>query len=436
MGIDIIRVMGGVLLGILAHMTVVAGARFPLKVGDKMPEYTFRNLIHYSSPTARVSDFRGKLLLMDFWGTGCASCVESWPKLERLQKEFAGKIQILLVNPWQSKSVVQPFIERRRVAGVVDLTLPSVCQDSMLLHMFQVQSVPHIVWIDAVGVIRSISYGSELNAANIRLMLAGSPVSMRQKEIQSAEMPVLPEAPDDRILWQSTFSSYRSNIQGTVDAFARPDVGYFMRVINFPVRELYSYAYTRESDRYGYLRFIPVSRVQLMTRDSLQCQVNSGTPSDTSHRYCYELVSGRPTTLAILQARMQHDLQGQFPYQAQWQTQVKRCLILSITDTAKVRYKEGGRALIINDTDFRVNKVTIPEITQFLEDATPYGACPYPLVDETNFRGPVGGINITSNIYNVETFRRALLPHGLSLQWADRAVEVLVIGDRVEKTDR
>jgi thiol-disulfide isomerase/thioredoxin len=437
MGIDMIGVMGGILLGILTHMTVVADGRFPLKVGDKMPEYSFRNLIHYPSPTARVSDFRGKLLLLDFWGTGCSSCVESWPKLERLQQEFAGRIQILLVNPWQNKAVVQPFVERRRVAGVVDLTLPSVCQDSVLLQMFHVESVPHIVWIDAAGIIRSISFGSELNAANIRSMLAGSPVTMRQKELQSMGIPPILEAPDDRVLWQSTFSAHRDNMRSTVDAFARPEIGYFLRVINFSVRELYSYAYTKESNRYGYLRFIPLSRIQLVTRDSLRCQANSGTPVDTPYDYCYELVSGRPTTLAILQARMQHDLQGQFPYQAQWQKQVKRCLVFSVTDSARLRYKEGRYSLAVTDTDLRVNKATIPDLIQCLEDVTPYGVGPYPLVDETNFRGEVGGIAITTvNVYDVETLRRALLPHGLSLQWADRAVEVLVIGDRVERTDR
>jgi hypothetical protein len=303
--------------------------------------------------------------------------------------------------------------------------------------MFHVESVPHIVWIDAAGVIRSISFGSELNAANIRSMLAGNAVTMRQKEIESVEMPSLLEAPDDRVLWQSTFSARRYGMMSTVDAFARPDVGYFLRVINFPARELYSYAYTRESNRYGYLRFIPVSRVQLTTRDSLRCQANSGTPADTSYHYCYELVSGHPTTLAILQARMQHDLQGQFPYQAQWQKQVKRCLVFSVTDSTRLRYKEGRYSLTVTDTDFRVNKATIPDLIQCLEDMTPYGAGPYPLVDETNFRGRVGGIAITTvNVYDMETLRRALLPHGLSLQWADRAVEVLVIGDRVEKTDR
>ncbi|WP_254092473.1 TlpA family protein disulfide reductase [Dawidia soli] len=423
-------------MGILLHATVMAGsAGRPLKVGDKMPEYTFINLIQYPSPTVRTSDFRGKLLLLDFWATGCTACVESWPKLERLQQEFAGKIQILLINPWQNKTVVQPLIERRRAVGVVDLTLPSVCQDSNLLQLFRVESVPHVVWIDAGGVIRSISFGTELNAANIRSMLAGAPVTMRQKEYHG-ELSALPTTPDDHVLWQSTFSAYRSTMGMTVDAFARPETGYLLRAINLSISDLYNYAYSRQTDRYGYLRFTPRSKVQLATRDSVRCRANSGTVVDTENRFCYELVSGRPTDLPALQARMRYDLQGQFPYQVQWQKQIKRCLVFSVTDTARMGYKEGRRALLINDADFQVNNVTVSDLIQCLEDLTLYGAGPYPLVDETNFHGRIGGIQLVTNVYDVESLRRALLPHGLSIQWADRTVEVLVISDRVESTDR
>jgi thiol-disulfide isomerase/thioredoxin len=410
-------------------------AHTSLKVGDKFPEYTFIHLINYPTSTARASDFRGKLLLLDFWSTGCTSCIESWPKLEKLQYQFAGQIQILLVNPWQNESVVRPLIEKRRKAGIVDLTIPTVCEDRALRDLFAVTTVPHIVWVDAAGVIRSISSGSELNATNIEAMLTGT-VKMPQKEEEQRAVGITLEAPDDRVLWQSTFSAYRRGMRSTHDAFAKPEMGYFLRVLNFPSRELYRYAYSRVFDRYGYIRFTPRSRVQLATRDSLYLQGGPPPHADTSAYYCYEIVSGRPTTVAEMQARMRHDLQGQFPWKVQWEKQVRRCLVLTATDTILLRYTGGRYALNITDADFQVNKVTITNVIEQLEESTLYALTPYPFVDETHYRGRIGGIDVSVNVYDIEALRRALLPHGLSLQLADRTVDVLVISDRVENSDR
>ncbi|MBT1712557.1 hypothetical protein KK062_30260, partial [Fulvivirgaceae bacterium PWU5] len=104
----------------------------------------------------------------------------------------------LLVNRWQNESIVRPLIEKRRNAGIVVLTIPTVCEDRALRDLFAVTTVPHIVWVDAAGVIRSISSGSELNATNIEAMLAGN-VNMPQKDVRERAADLMLEAPDDRI---------------------------------------------------------------------------------------------------------------------------------------------------------------------------------------------------------------------------------------------
>src|SRR3977135_207668 len=52
-----------------------------LSVGDKVPEIEFQ-MLNYSSPVAKLSDFKGKLLLLDFWATWCGPCIGSFPKLD------------------------------------------------------------------------------------------------------------------------------------------------------------------------------------------------------------------------------------------------------------------------------------------------------------------------------------------------------------------
>jgi hypothetical protein len=212
-------------------------------------------------------------------------------------------------------------------------------------------------------------------------------------------------------------------------------MGYYLRVLNFPPRELYGYAYSRVFGRYGYLRLIPRNRVQLVSRDSLNIQGGPFPHEDTSTYYCYELVSGRKTTtVGEMQARMRHDLQGQFPWKVRWEKQVKRCLVLTATDTARLRYTVGRVMLNITDAEVQINKVTITDVIEHLEESTRYGLKPYPLVDETHYRGRIGGIDLSVNVYDIDALHRALLPHGLSLQLADRTIDVLVISDPVENT--
>ena len=84
----------------------------PLKVGDCVPDYKLINLINYSSKTANLSDLKGKLVILDFWNSHCISCIESWPNLLRLQKEFDESLQIILINPWEDYTLVKSIFAK------------------------------------------------------------------------------------------------------------------------------------------------------------------------------------------------------------------------------------------------------------------------------------------------------------------------------------
>lgn len=70
-----------------------------LKVGDKMPDVAIVNIINAHYKTAKVSDYKGKLILLDFWSTWCSACIDGFSELDSLQRQYPDKIQVLLVNP-------------------------------------------------------------------------------------------------------------------------------------------------------------------------------------------------------------------------------------------------------------------------------------------------------------------------------------------------
>ncbi|MBE9602590.1 TlpA disulfide reductase family protein, partial [Pedobacter sp. MC2016-24] len=61
-------------------------------------EMSIGKLMNYKSKTAKFSDFRGKLVILDFWNTHCAPCVKELPGMDSLQEEFGRKIAIIPVT--------------------------------------------------------------------------------------------------------------------------------------------------------------------------------------------------------------------------------------------------------------------------------------------------------------------------------------------------
>ncbi|MGZ4100208.1 MAG: TlpA family protein disulfide reductase, partial [Bacteroidia bacterium] len=51
----------------------------PLKVGDKVPDITFSNVVNYKSATLKLSEFKGQVIMLDFWATWCSSCLAAFP---------------------------------------------------------------------------------------------------------------------------------------------------------------------------------------------------------------------------------------------------------------------------------------------------------------------------------------------------------------------
>jgi thiol-disulfide isomerase/thioredoxin len=55
-----------------------SGAIQPLAVGDSIPyDLVLKNVYNYQGSSIRLSDLKGKLVILDFWNTGCAGCITS-----------------------------------------------------------------------------------------------------------------------------------------------------------------------------------------------------------------------------------------------------------------------------------------------------------------------------------------------------------------------
>ncbi|WP_294395073.1 TlpA family protein disulfide reductase [uncultured Sphingomonas sp.] len=97
---------------------------------------------------AKLSDLKGKPVLVNLWATWCVPCVKELPTLDALAAREAGKLQVVVVNEdLEGPRAVQPFLKRRPLK-----TLKTWMDTSNALMIpLKTASLPTTILYDANG---------------------------------------------------------------------------------------------------------------------------------------------------------------------------------------------------------------------------------------------------------------------------------------------
>jgi thiol-disulfide isomerase/thioredoxin len=75
-----------------------------LKVGETAPDWQLNDA---EGKTHSLSEYRGKVVVMDFWATWCGPCAEVMPRMQKLHEKFADQgVVVFGVNSWEKNDPV------------------------------------------------------------------------------------------------------------------------------------------------------------------------------------------------------------------------------------------------------------------------------------------------------------------------------------------
>jgi len=401
-----------------------------LTIGDKVPDIVLDNIYNYCTKTTNLSEFKGKLLILDFWATWCGSCIEAFPKMHNLQKKFNDDLQVILVNTYMGddKDKVQAYFEKRKARTGQAVELPYSLQQSSLSDYFPHKFVPHYVWIDKTGTVIAITSQLEVTTENIKSILEGKNVSLHEKKDIpdfDSQNPLFVNGnggSGDEFLYRSILTGYKEGLGG-VTGLKPEENGKVSRyyIINHPLLLIFQNAYRKV------LKY-PPNRTIIEVKDPLKFKSSYDDTARYRYTYCYE-INTPPVSFDELLKFVQDDLERIFGVKVKNEKRTLDCWVLTATDQVSKSFTKGRASELEMDKSSIKKHIfnnPVSALTNLLNSFMEK-----PVVDETGLLNNID-IELPADFYNydIKALKNFLHKNGFNLIEGKRELEVAVITDK------
>lgn len=428
----------------------------PLEVGDQVPDLTFTSVVNAKSKEFKLSDIKGKLVILDFWATWCNSCIVAFPKLNELQNKFKDDIQVMGVTD-QNFEMIKRFYDQRMEKQNLKLVIPTVTEDTTLKNYFPHQSISHVIWIGRDGKVIAITGSEEVNEENITKILNQENVELKAKidrktrgDINMDEPFVLEKlaAPlytnegvtEGGIRFKSIITKYIENIPSGFS------FNYTGRIIcqNIPLESMFMHAYSFENLSSGeYLFTFPHNKLkwEVGNNDLYNLPLDKNElkifRNNKDNYYCYELIfpdfykgpevyPGQLEDIRFIATKiMRQDLMKWTGFKSSMELRESTVLVLSMLDSTKlispINYEKSEiDPAFIGGTFKNTNMLHFKRSMYHFLQMGP------PLIDETNYSGMLN-FKLESKLTDYKMLGSELESYGLSLKEEVRTIPLLVI---------
>jgi thiol-disulfide isomerase/thioredoxin len=130
------------------------------RAGEIAPDF---ELSDFDGDRHRLSDFRGRVVYLNFWATWCVPCEAELPDIYRLQEEYGEDLAVIEINREESLDVAREFFEDLgRLDGEtgVSYTVDGIDPTGVVYRRYQtIGGLPISVFVDESGVVSKLFNG-------------------------------------------------------------------------------------------------------------------------------------------------------------------------------------------------------------------------------------------------------------------------------------
>ncbi|PID59774.1 MAG: hypothetical protein CR986_04305 [Ignavibacteriae bacterium] len=146
----------------LSGLEKTANEKLIKKLKDEMinkdaPAFELKDI---EGNTVKLSDFKNKILILDFWATWCGPCLQSFPFMQKAVNNYKDdpNVKFLFVNTWErvddKQKNVEEFLKRTKYPFHILLD-----NENIVVDAYKVQGIPTKFIIDGNGKIKFASTG-------------------------------------------------------------------------------------------------------------------------------------------------------------------------------------------------------------------------------------------------------------------------------------
>ncbi|SJN44607.1 Thioredoxin [Sphingobacterium faecium PCAi_F2.5] len=429
------------LVGVILF-TNSANAQNYIRVGQKIQDSILNlnlKVANYDRKTTiSLDDYQDKLVILDYWASWCSSCINTFPKIDSLQREFKDSLHVIFVDVEMRDDEDKISSVFKRVdkyeKSLLMGNIPSVYGNKFFAELFDVKSLPHYIWIRSGNVVASTG-SEEVTRTNIENIL-----KCKDTTIGLAENGISEELPagrpnqdnleDSTIRFRSTIKGYEKDSKqnrnnkhmtdGKIDMISKN---------NRSILELYSFAYGYKGKTNQVL--LEVNNPRLLLLD------NNSSDEKMKKLFSYELILPPTTQDSILEI-MKTDLVRYFGYTAKLQNRRVKSLVISIGDLSKLPMTKGGKTSSSIDSQYALESNIINKPVSYIVEIL-NRLSEIPVVNETKFSGNVDLLDIgvdliKKNPSSLNAFIDLLKKNGFKITETERELKMFVISQSKART--
>jgi len=138
------------------------------RIGERAPDFSLRAL---GGEVFSLAQFRGRVVILDFWASWCGPCRATMPTLHALWQDVASRGVVLVgISLDRSESAAATYLAANNYEDMVALW-ESLAAAQSVASLYGVRAIPRTVVIDRNGVVRFNGHPATLGRAALEPIL-------------------------------------------------------------------------------------------------------------------------------------------------------------------------------------------------------------------------------------------------------------------------